>query len=948
MLDLSRMWLLSFFVPFAVAQQGPTPWQPLTPPTQQSLRGLAVVDAKTLWVGGAAGSLWRTTDGGASWHDVAPKDATACDFRDVEAFSAEVALAMVAGQPARLYRTTDAGRSWTVVLQDERKEAFFDGIAFAGDHGVLFGDPIDGAFEIFTSHDRGASWQREAKERLPVPLAGEAAFAASGTCVAVTRVGDQPVFFVGTGGGARSRLLRGSGGTWSASDLPLPAGAASRGAFGLAPGAHGVVAVGGDYAAPAVAAGTAAFGDSFDAMRVADDGAGGFRSAAVWLSERDLLAVGSHGTSLSADRGATWRPVSDLGFHALGSGSDGSVFACGADGRVARWRGIAQPLSVQKLFGDHMVLPPSTTVPMRGRGTAGAEVAVDASWGKQVTARIASDGTWSCALPTPDRGGPFTLTVASDGETLRIVDVLAGDVWLASGQSNMEMELGKHGWSPGVRDYERELASANHPQLRCFTVAKNAADTPADDVVGEWVVCSPATAAPFSAVAYFFARDLMQAGKGPLGIVVSSWGGTVCEAWASPPGLAAFPEFGGAKPGSANPAREQRRLAFWDAIERMAPSGPAVDVQVPGSFSATGLADFDGVVQYERRLDLPAGLRGKDSWLELGAIDDMDVVYWGAEQLAASDDDGVWDRPRRYRVPAAWTDRATVDLRIRVVDTGGEGGFTGAPATLRLVAGDVAVPLAGSWRRTVHAPISALPRWPARAGGPNRPSVLWNGMIAPLVPFPFTGAIWYQGESNRARHEQYARLFPAMIEDWRRAFGTPLPFFFVQIAPFGYGDEGEGRTALLREAQAAALALPRTGMAVTLDCGDARDIHPTWKQPVGSRLAALARARHYGEPIPCEGPRAIGVTANDDSLVVTFATSHGPVQLVNDGAGFELAGADGKFVPARARLDGGTVVVRADGLKEPKHVRYAWAAVPRWSITEADGFPGAPFRLSLP
>ncbi len=605
-----------------------------------------------------------------------------------------------------------------------------------------------------------------------------------------------------------------------------------------------------------------------------------------------------------------------------------------------------------------MVLPAKTVVPITGRAAPLASVSVSGSWQGTATAKADAAGRWRCDLKTPESGGPFELTLRCGEDVRTVADVLVGDVWLASGQSNMEMQLGKAGWSEGVRDHEREVALATHAQLRVFTVKRRAEDQPTDQLEGEWVVCSPATAAAFSATAYFFARDLLAAGHQPLGVVVSAWGGTVAEAWTSEGALAAFPEFdqalaprrAGAGAGGANPATRLER--FWQAVASSPFAPDPVATSMPDLWSRGDLADFDGVVSYERDVQLTAAVRGRACWLELGAIDDMDTVWWNGERLDGHEQEGAWATPRRYRVPAERTAAATATLRVRVVDTGGEGGFTGRADELRLVAVDepaAAIPLAGVWQRRVQCKLTDLPLWPA-GGSPNRPAVLWNGMIAPLLPFPFTGAIWYQGESNRARPEQYARLFPAMIRDWRRAFARELPFYFVQIAPFQYEDEDKGsahKTPLLREAQAAALSLPATGMVVTLDCGDAKDIHPTYKQPVGRRLAALAHSRHYGAAVTCTGPvfaRAVG----EDGLVrLSFTAVAGGMQMVNGGAGFELAGADGRFVAATARLDGTSVVVQAEGIAAAAFVRYAWAAVPRWSLLNGDGFPTPPFRAAI-
>lgn len=328
------------------APQAPPPavvpgaFVPLAAPTRQSLRGLSVVDARVLWVGGSGGTLLRSVDGGGTWADVAPPDAAACDFRDLEAFDADTAVAMVAGLPARVYRTDDGGRRWRIVLADARPDAFFDGIGFAGGDGVLFADPIDGAFGLWTSADGGITWDPVPRALLPPPLPGEAAFAASGACVVARRGAAGPEGWVTTGGAVRSRLLRGDAAGWRTADTPLAAGAPSRGGFALAfaPAGGGVVLVGGDHAAPDRTEGTAAWSDDVGASwHAAAGGAGGYRSAAVWLDERTVLAVGSAGASWSADGGRSWRPLPGPGWHALARGRDGSVFACGADGRVARF-----------------------------------------------------------------------------------------------------------------------------------------------------------------------------------------------------------------------------------------------------------------------------------------------------------------------------------------------------------------------------------------------------------------------------------------------------------------------------------------------------------------------------------------------------------------------------------------------------------------------------------
>jgi sialate O-acetylesterase len=626
-----------------------------------------------------------------------------------------------------------------------------------------------------------------------------------------------------------------------------------------------------------------------------------------------------------------------------------SVFALGAAAQDP------QPaFRTSALFGDHMVMPAASQLPLRGRGIAGEPVQVTSSWGSAAKTVVDGDGRWQCALPTPARGTAGEITLQSGGSELVLRDLLAGDVWLCSGQSNMEMPVGRPG-EYGVRNQAEELARAEVPSIRVFTVTTRTANRPDDELDGRWQRASADSIAKTSAVAWFFARRLHEAGQGPTGLVVSSWGGTVGEAWMSAEALAAFPEFAPQlerqRTTDAAASRAAAMAAFWRALDT-APFGEPEVVPVPDLWSRGSLAEFDGVANYDSDLVLPPELQGRPLWLELGAIDDMDTVFWQGQRLDGSEEEGAWATPRRYRLDAALTRTAAVTLRVRVVDTGGEGGFSADAKALRLVVDpddpkSPQLPLAGPWQRRTGPVLSALPRWPGHDGGPNRPAVLWNGMIAPLLPFPFTGALWYQGEANRFRAEQYETLFPTLIRSWRSTIGGPLPFFFVQIAPFGYGDEAEDCTPKLRLAQARALELPATGMVVTLDCGDPDDIHPIDKQPVGARLAALALTRHYGKQVPCTGPEVATIAVDGAVVRIAFTGAVDGLRLAAGGDGFELAGADGRFEAARAKLDGDAVVLQAAGIATPQQVRYAWGAVPKWSLLDGAGLPAAPFLRTI-
>lgn len=318
------------------APRPPVGWRAVPTGASTSLRGLAAVDAECAFVGGVGGTLLRTVDGGRSWVDVAPQQSAACDFRDVEAIDRERVLAMVAGQPARVYRTVDGGRSWGIAHEDPRPAAFFDAIARTDHRMVLFGDAIDERFVVLVSDDGGRAWQPAAPDALPPPAAGEAGFAASGTCVVPRdQAGDEGLFALVTGGGPVRCISFRPGGGNVTSELPMVRQLASGGAFSSAwRGKRGVV-VGGDYRQPERSEGTAAWTDDGGVTWHAAD-AGGFRSAVCWLPDGGLLAVGSDGASWSGDGGATWQAFGALGFHAVACAGDGSVWACGSDGRAAR------------------------------------------------------------------------------------------------------------------------------------------------------------------------------------------------------------------------------------------------------------------------------------------------------------------------------------------------------------------------------------------------------------------------------------------------------------------------------------------------------------------------------------------------------------------------------------------------------------------------------------
>ena len=624
------------------------------------------------------------------------------------------------------------------------------------------------------------------------------------------------------------------------------------------------------------------------------------------------------------------------------------------------------------LFGSGMVLQRDTEVAVWGWANAGETVRIQPSWSDVAySAEAADDGRWFTRVRTPGAGGPHSIVFEGENR-IQLDDVLCGEVWVCSGQSNMEWSLGTViDADPDGR--EAVLASARDDGLRLFHVPRKVSRTPVDDVGAHWRVAAGEDVLGFSAVGFYFGRALRREVNVPVGLIESAWGGTVCEAWTSAPTLLADEDF--AEPvrqvladaaGLRDVAAElaARQQEWWQALAGHA-GGERADgwhaaefddstwqlAELPGPWEQSRLGNFDGVVWYRRPVDVPAGWNGRDLQLSLGPIDDMDSVWFNGTKVGGIEVHGRWTEPRHYTVPANVIREGRNTVAVRVVDTGGGGGLVGNAEQVHLQpAGDEAErkSLAGPWRVKASAAIADLPAFPRAASfHQNSPTALFNGMIAPLVPFGIRGAIWYQGESNRTRGAQYRRLFPSMIQDWRKHFGRgEFPFYFVQIAPYAY-DGDKGQAAELREAQTMTLALPNTGMAVTMDIGNPRDIHPKNKWDVGERLARWALADVHGHDVVKSGPlyEKMEVTGNAIRLHFRFAEG---LRFGEEANCFAIAGADGVFVPATARIDGTTVVVQSDAVTEPVAVRYAWGAADEPSLQNGAGLPAPSFRTDLP
>jgi sialate O-acetylesterase len=643
---------------------------------------------------------------------------------------------------------------------------------------------------------------------------------------------------------------------------------------------------------------------------------------------------------------------------------------------------VTQPLKLNSLFADHMVLQRERPIAVWGTGAPGERVTISVA-GKSAEAKTDGDGKWSAQLPALPAGGPFEMTVQGEGRSKTFRDVLIGEVWIGSGQSNME-------WPVEASDNaEAEERSANFPNIRMFTVVKRGAGEPIDEAAGEWIASAPESVKKFSAVLYFFGRHLHKVLGVPIGLIHTSWGGTPAEAWTSRSALRAEPatrrlverdEQSVKSSDEVERAKNdlQRAFAEWEeevyhkdlsneGVGRGWASAAFDDaswktMELPNVWQSAGLS-HNGAVWFRRQLDVPAAWAGKDLTLELGALDDFDTTYFNGEQVGATGKEtpNFWMTPRSYRLPGRLVKAGKNVIAVRIFDRGGVGGFAGTAKQMALSRTDgESIPLAGQWRYEVEKAIPLLdmskfrpaPQPPRLPDDPWFSSSLYHGMIHPLIPYTIRGATWYQGESNADRAEQYRGLFAAMITDWRTRWGWDFPFFFVQLANFTYPvpQPVDNEWAELREAQSAALRLPNTGMAVAIDIGDAADIHPRNKQDVGRRLALAAEKIVYGRDTVHSGPHFRTLKNEGNRIRLSFDhIGGGLIAQPRNGnktlRGFAIAGEDRKFVWADATIDGRDVLVSSPTIAKPVAVRYGWHANPDTAnLYNAEGLPASPFR----
>lgn len=621
---------------------------------------------------------------------------------------------------------------------------------------------------------------------------------------------------------------------------------------------------------------------------------------------------------------------------------------------------VSANIRLPKLFNDHMVLQRDQSIPVWGWADPKEKVTIRFNH-QTKTATTDKTGKWIIRLDPEPAGGPFEMTIAGKNN-LAIRDILLGEVWICSGQSNMEFNL------QSVNDAEAEIQAANFPRIRHFEVQKHIASAPMQDVAGgEWKMCSPETAGKFTAVGYFFARDLQAALDVPIGLIHTSWGGTHSETWTSRQAFEnsdEFKEMIAAMPTlDLDSLAKQKQAATSNRLRQMQPGFPAsadqiahwksVDfndsgwpkIKVPGLWEQQALGDFDGTVWFRKTIDMAAADAGQAAVLELGMIDDADECYLNGTKLGSTDGYNI---KRKYDVPPGIVKQGKNVIAVRVNDTGGGGGIYGESSAIKILTGSSNHALDGEWSFQVESVLEG-----SASIGPNTyPSLLSNGMLEPLIPFAIKGAIWYQGESNAGRAYQYRKAFPLMITDWRKRWNQgDFPFYFVQLASFNSnnGDSRRGSTwAELREAQTMTLSLPNTGMAVTTDIGNPTDIHPTNKKDVGKRLAAIALNKTYGKTMVSAGPAYQSFLVQGNKLTLTFTNTGSGLSVHNKYGylqGFEIAGTDRRFYPAKAEIQGDKVIVYSDSVANPVAARLGWADnAGEDNLFNNEGFPAGPFR----
>jgi len=613
---------------------------------------------------------------------------------------------------------------------------------------------------------------------------------------------------------------------------------------------------------------------------------------------------------------------------------------------------------VSPIFGDYMVLQRGKPNAIWGWSQQGDTIRVTIGENSATTS-AGPDGKWLVHIDPPAPGGPYTVKI-SGRQTVELHEVLVGDVWICSGQSNMQFGLS------GARNGADEVKAAVHPEIRFFVERPHVSYSHADVPQGQWKIASPDTVGGWggiSAVAYFFARRLQESVHVPIGLVQNPWGGVPAETYVSDDALRPLHDFDAGIAEVARRAKEGGKeygnyvMHWYDEYDIGSRNGswadPTLDdspwraVQIPGDFHELGVAGVPSLCWFRKEITLPAELPKGPARIYLGDVEKMDTTFINGKEVGESS----WvENPRAYMAGSALKPGRNV-IAIRLFRLKPDGGFMNPPTDLKLVLGDgTSIPLGGEWRGRLS--VDGRPPQPLPIGFENlpiMPGVLYRGMMEPIAPLAITGAVWYQGESNAERAWQYRSLLPALISSWRKLFEQgDFPFYVVSLPAFKHRSDTpiDDSWAELREAQALTVKnVPHTCLAVTIDTGDPDNIHPIDKQVVGDRVAYCALGEHYGLTIPYAGPTLRKVEPEPGAMKLDFDHADGGLAVRGDKLGeFSIAGADRKWYWADAHIRGDSVIVSSASVPAPVAVRYAWQANPAATLYNGAGLPAVPFR----
>lgn len=644
-------------------------------------------------------------------------------------------------------------------------------------------------------------------------------------------------------------------------------------------------------------------------------------------------------------------------------------------------------IELPAIFSDNMVLQQKTNAPFWGKATPGESVFIKASWGKSAEAKVEADSLWFTKLQTPKAGGPYQIKIKIGDSSFTFNNVLIGEVWLCSGQSNMEMPM--EGWLPRdtIFGAPKEIAGGNNYNIRFFNVERAYADKPEFTCVGKWMISSPEAVAKFSATGFFFGKKLADELKIPIGLINTSWGGTAVQSWMNKKYLGYVDEYKEFVK-KIEDSRTERKLLYdwlnrftviemdgkndstkWENLnfndtncsDKNLDDSNWKKMFLPGAWEESEVGNFDGSIWFRRKIEIPKSWINKELEVELGPIDDMDLTFINGKLIGAHQTNDSWDKERIYIVPKELITDTILSIAIRVVDNQGGGGLYGdkEKINIHLKEGSEKISLSGEWKYLIVAEYRSGKFFVFGSEGDGynsrpaiavdltstTPTALYNAMIAPLIPYSIKGAIWYQGESNAWKPDLYQTLFTKMIEGWRADWQEGnFPFYYVQIAPFNYGGKIESQR--LREQQLFSLSVPNTGMAVTLDIGTPENVHPGNKKDVGNRLAVWALAKNYHKKVSYSGPIYKSYKVAADKIIISFDNSDGGLVIKEDKSetNFMIAGEDSVFKIANVKVDGKKLVLSNPEITRPVAARYAWSNTPTGTLFNKKNLPASSFR----